>query len=105
MSFATSAVLHGHPGAPVRVLIADDHPVVRQGLKMMLSSDSELEVVGEGGSMPTPAMLAWARELRVIGSYVYGREASVPGAPHTFDYLLERLAGPLLQKNRNGGQP
>jgi hypothetical protein len=26
---------------------------------------SELEVVGEGGSMPTPAMLAWARELQV----------------------------------------
>lgn len=26
---------------------------------------SELEVVAEGGSMPTPAMLAWARELQV----------------------------------------
>jgi hypothetical protein len=26
---------------------------------------SELEVVTEGGSMPTPAMLAWARELQV----------------------------------------
>jgi hypothetical protein len=26
---------------------------------------SELEVVGEGGSMATPAMLAWARELQV----------------------------------------
>ena len=26
---------------------------------------SELEVVGEGGSMPTPAMLAWATELQV----------------------------------------
>ena len=38
--------------------------------------------------------LAWARELRVIGSYVYGREASLPGSPHTFDYLLERLARP-----------
>ena len=47
MSFATSSVLHGRQGAPVRILIADDHPVVRQGLKMMLSSDSELEVVGE----------------------------------------------------------
>jgi len=26
---------------------------------------SELEVVAEGGSMPTPAMLAWAKELQV----------------------------------------
>ena len=31
----------------IRVLIADDHPVVRQGLKMMLSSDAEIDVVGE----------------------------------------------------------
>jgi two-component system, NarL family, invasion response regulator UvrY len=46
MSFATSPV-HGHQGRPVRVLIADDHPVVRQGLKMMLSADPELEVVAE----------------------------------------------------------
>ena len=46
MSFATSSV-HGHGGRPVRVLIADDHPVVRQGLKMMLSADPELEVVAE----------------------------------------------------------
>ena len=31
---------------------------------------SELEVVSEGGSMPTPAMLAWARELQVGGWYM-----------------------------------
>lgn len=31
---------------------------------------SELEVVAEGGSMPTPAMLAWARELQVGGWYM-----------------------------------
>ncbi len=47
MSFATSSVLHGRHGVPVKVLIADDHPVVRQGLRQMLSADPELEVVGE----------------------------------------------------------
>jgi hypothetical protein len=31
---------------------------------------SELEVVGEGGSMPTPAMLAWAKELQVGSWYM-----------------------------------
>ena len=31
---------------------------------------SELEVVGEGGSMPTPAMLSWARELQVGSWYM-----------------------------------
>ena len=47
MSFATSSVMHGRPGMPVRVLIADDHPVVRQGLKTMLDADPEVDVVGE----------------------------------------------------------
>jgi two-component system, NarL family, response regulator LiaR len=32
---------------PIRVLIADDHSVVRRGLRMFLSDDAELEVVGE----------------------------------------------------------
>lgn len=32
---------------PVRVLIADDHSVVRQGLRMFLGLDPELEIVGE----------------------------------------------------------
>jgi DNA-binding NarL/FixJ family response regulator len=31
----------------IRVLIADDHSVVRQGLRMFLGSDPELEIVGE----------------------------------------------------------
>jgi threonine dehydrogenase-like Zn-dependent dehydrogenase len=36
--------------------------------------------------------LAWARELRITGNYVYGREASVPGQPHTMDQLMRLLS-------------
>jgi DNA-binding NarL/FixJ family response regulator len=32
---------------PIRVLIADDHPVVRQGLQVLLSVTGDIEVVGE----------------------------------------------------------
>jgi DNA-binding NarL/FixJ family response regulator len=32
---------------PIRVLIVDDHSVVRSGLRMFLGLDLELEVVGE----------------------------------------------------------
>ncbi len=32
---------------PIRILIADDHAVVRSGLRALLEADSELEVVGE----------------------------------------------------------
>mgnify|MGYP003541669400 CR=1 FL=1 len=34
---------------PIRILIADDHAVVRSGLRALLRSDPELEVVGEAG--------------------------------------------------------
>lgn len=34
---------------PIRILIADDHTVVRSGLRELLRADPELEVVGEAG--------------------------------------------------------
>ena len=34
----------------IRVLLADDHPVVREGLRGMLSAESDIEVVGEAAS-------------------------------------------------------
>jgi NarL family two-component system response regulator LiaR len=45
----------------VRILITDDHGVVRQGLKMFLSLDPELEVVGEAAN--GEEALKIAREL------------------------------------------
>jgi hypothetical protein len=47
--------------------------------------NSELEVVLDGGSMPTPAMVAWARELQVGSWYMLdrgGRSESVQLAWH-----------------------
>ena len=34
----------------MRVLIADDHPVVREGLAAMLSKQPDIEVVGDAGN-------------------------------------------------------
>src|SRR5215212_7126156 len=45
----------------VRVLITDDHGVVRQGLRMFLGLDQELEVVGEAAN--GAEALSMAREL------------------------------------------
>ena len=34
---------------PIRVLIVDDHPIVRSGLRKVLESEADIEVVGEAG--------------------------------------------------------
>jgi DNA-binding NarL/FixJ family response regulator len=46
----------------IRVLLVDDHSVVRQGLRMFLDLDAELEVVGEATDGAEGVRLA--RELR-----------------------------------------
>ncbi len=47
---------------PVRVLIVDDHAVVRQGLRVFLILDSEIQIVGEAAN--GAQALTMARELR-----------------------------------------
>jgi two-component system, NarL family, response regulator LiaR len=46
----------------IRVLITDDHAVVRQGLRMFLSLDPDIQVVGE--AQDGREALAMARELK-----------------------------------------
>jgi DNA-binding NarL/FixJ family response regulator len=46
----------------IRVLLVDDHTVVRQGLRMFLKLDPELEIVGEAANGSEGVRLA--RELR-----------------------------------------
>jgi DNA-binding NarL/FixJ family response regulator len=41
------------PGPPrIRVLLADDHPVVRAGLRGMLTAEADIEVAGEAAQDP-----------------------------------------------------
>jgi DNA-binding NarL/FixJ family response regulator len=57
-----SAPPRGDDAAPIRILLADDHPVVRAGLTGMLAAEPDLEVVGEAGS--GDEAVALARQLR-----------------------------------------
>jgi len=49
------------PGRKIRVLIADDHALVRSGLRSILDTEPEIEVVGEAGD--GHEALAVAQEL------------------------------------------
>lgn len=56
-------VLTKHPQGPrLRVFLADDHPIVLSGMKMLVAEDPELELVGEAND--GPKALRRAIELR-----------------------------------------
>ena len=47
------------PGTgPIKVLIVDDHPVVRRGLRVLLEVQDGIEVAGEAGDGATALALA-----------------------------------------------
>jgi two-component system response regulator NreC len=50
----------------IKVLIIDDHAVVRAGMRMLLESDSNLEVVGEGENGEDALRLARERDPDVV---------------------------------------
>ena len=56
---------HGR-AAPVRVLLVDDHPVVREGVRAMLAPEPDIEVAGEAGSGDEAVALARGGSFDVI---------------------------------------
>ena len=50
---------------PIRVVIADDHAVVRSGLRMLIDAHERLEVVAEAGDVPTAMQVIRAHRPEV----------------------------------------
>jgi DNA-binding NarL/FixJ family response regulator len=52
--------------APIRVLVADDHTIVRSGIRHVLESEQDFEVVGEAGSGAEAIALATSLQPDVV---------------------------------------
>ena len=52
--------MNGQERRPIQIVIADDHPVVREGLRSILLTAADMEVIGEAGSGAEAAVQARA---------------------------------------------
>jgi NarL family two-component system response regulator YdfI len=53
-------------GVPIRILVADDHSLVREGLRLILETEPEFELVGEAADGKEAVRLAAERTPDVI---------------------------------------
>jgi len=58
----------------IRVLIADDHAVLRAGLKLLINAQSDMEVVGEAANGPEAV-----KSAREAAPHVVLLDLSMPG--------------------------
>src|SRR6266540_5306576 len=70
--------------ARIRILIADDHAVVRAGLRMLIGAQHDMEVVGEAADGPETLLKA-----RAVKPDVVVLDFSMPGSRSTL--TIERL--------------
>jgi DNA-binding NarL/FixJ family response regulator len=65
---------------PIRLLIADDHPVVRDGLRAMLATQPDMELVGEAATGTQAVAQAWALRPDVVLMDLQMPDLDGPGA-------------------------
>jgi DNA-binding NarL/FixJ family response regulator len=62
--------------APITVLVADDHPLLRQGLRMALTAEPGLHVIAEtaDGEETLRQILAWSPDVAILDIDMPGRD-------------------------------
>ncbi len=78
---------------PITIVIADDHALVRSGLRQLLEAEGDMTVVGEAGNADAALELA-----RACGPRVLLLDLSMPGTPS-----LEAIPGFVAPLARPGG--
>lgn len=66
MTPRASSSAQAHPALPIGVLIADDHPIVRNSLRLYLSEQRDIVVLGEAGDGRTAVDLVRRLQPRVL---------------------------------------
>lgn len=77
------------PGSVIRVVLVDDHPVVRRGLRALLDSLADVDVVGEAADGE-----AAVREVQISGPDVVLMDVQMPGMDGIAATRLIRVACP-----------
>ena len=72
----------GSGSSPITIVIADDHQVVRAGLRLLLEAEEEFEVVAEAGDVPTTErrLSAYRPRVLILDLNMPG-ESSLPAIP------------------------
>jgi two-component system response regulator NreC len=75
---------------PVTIVLADDHPIIRAGLRMVLDAESDFSVVAEAGELESAVRYARAHRPRILLLDLnMPGEASLPAIPR----ILEECPG------------
>jgi DNA-binding NarL/FixJ family response regulator len=80
-------------GPKIKVLLADDHAMFRQGIKEMLSTDGEIEVIGEAENGQQAVALAREPRPDVV---ILDVEMPVMGAKQAMERMLENSPPPRV---------
>ena len=94
-----------HPGsqAPITVVLADDHKVVRSGLRALLHSDGRFEVLAESGSVAGTIDTVLACRPRVLVLDLnMGGESSLESIPRLRDEAPETQIVVLTMQENPG---
>ena len=57
---------HPHPARSLRLMLVDDHEIVREGLRTLLEQEEDLEVVGEAEDGESAVRMAAERHPDVV---------------------------------------
>ena len=69
-------------GGPIRILIVDDHAVVRSGLHLLLEAEDDIQVVGEAGDVRTAIFEARQHKPDVVlMDVVMPDQSGIEGVP------------------------